>query len=95
MRKVAASATGPMAAMGKAPSVQTMRMPQKSWTKNSPIGITAPSNAPMTITCRQSLARSAMRPTKTLSSSMMKTGSALITPTSVELSPLSVNQMPA
>ena len=94
-RSEAASATGPMAATGTAIAVHTSRIAQNPCAKNRPSGRKALASAPAMMTCRQSLARSAMRPTGRFSPNMMNTGTALITPISPELSPSPANQMPA
>ena len=62
IRMAAASATGATAAAGIAASVHTRRIPQNPCAKNSPNGINPPNSAPMTMTCRQSLALSAILP---------------------------------
>jgi hypothetical protein len=94
MRIAAASATGVTAICAIPVSDQNSRIPQKPLTKNRPAGIKAPMREPATITCRQSSARSAIRPTTRLSTSIASTGTALMTPISPSPRPFSASQMP-
>ena len=93
MRIAAASITGPVATNGRMVSDQTIRIPQKSWTKNSSSGGTAAAQAPITIVSRQSDALSAMRPINWLRTMTMKYGAAFTMPICSGDSPFPASQI--
>ena len=93
-RMAAASRTGTQVMKAMDVKVQNRRIDQKSAAQSRPMGKMPPNTAAATITCRQSLARSAIRPATMFRTSMTRTGAALTTPIWDALRPRPSIQMP-